>query len=207
MMMMDLDGDERARFLRDLLLHHVELVLVCQHAPNHRGVLDDEIERNRAERADDAHDGLEEAEAVQRERLHDAEHVHVHADAAEEGANEVHDVRTRQREQNGEDEVRRWQRHRAPAVHADRQEYLVAEWNDLWVHHQQDALQPTFALLQEVQQRERRLLVHLALNPVERITFAERFHGEEAIFGYGAVGAVVKRNFALGVELEEKKIC
>lgn len=73
------------------------------------------------------------------------------------------------------------------------------------MHHQQDALQPTFALLQEVQQRERRLLVHLALNPVERITFAERFHGEEAIFGYGAVGAVVKRNFALGVELEEKK--
>lgn len=107
MMMMDLDGDERARFLRDLLLHHVELVLVRQHAPNHRGVLDDEIERNRAERADDAHDGLEEAEAVQREGLHDAEHVHVHADAAEEGANEVHDVRTRQREQNGEDEVRR----------------------------------------------------------------------------------------------------
>jgi hypothetical protein len=37
------------------------------------------------------------------------------------------------------------------------------------LYGEQDALEPAFALLQKVPERERRLLVHLALHEVERV--------------------------------------
>jgi len=69
------------------------------------------------------------------------------------------------------------------------------------VHHQQDALEPSLPLLQKVQQRERRLLVHLALDEVERVSLAEGPHREKAILGHRAIDAVVKGHRTLRADL------
>lgn len=125
-----LDGDQRSRLFGNLFLHHVEPMLVGHDAPYHRRVLDDEVEWNRAECTDDADHRSEQSKAVKREGLHHAKHVHVDADAAEEGAHEVDDVGTWQREEHREDDVRRGKWHCAPRVNAQSEENLVFEWND-----------------------------------------------------------------------------
>lgn len=100
-----LDGDQRTRFRRNLFLNHVEFVFLCQHTPNHRRVLDDKVEGNRAKSAEYADHRLDETKAVQRERFQHTEDVHVHADATKECAYEVDDVRTRDWVEDGEENV------------------------------------------------------------------------------------------------------
>lgn len=70
---------------------------------------------------------------------------------------------------------------------------------------EKDALDPAFALLDEVPEGERGFLPHLALDEVEAVPFAEGFHREEAVFGDGTVKAVVEGYIAFSADLEQKR--
>ena len=61
---------------------------------------------------------------------------------------------------------------------------------------------PPLALLDEVPEREGRLLPHLALDEVERVALLEGAHREEAVLGHRAVQPVVERHLPLGPDLE-----
>lgn len=176
-------------------------MLLPDQPPNHRHVLDDHVDRDGAQRAQHARQELDHAEPVQREALDHPEHVHVDVEPGDERAQKVHQVRARNRVQPREDHIRRRQGHRDPRVHADPQQQLVAQRDRLRVDHQQDALEPAFALLQKVEQRERALLVHFALDEVEGVPGGERTHREEAVLRDRAVDAVVERDLLLGVDL------
>lgn len=82
-------------------------MLVGQKAPDDGRILDHQVEGDRAQGTDDANHRLPETEAVQREGLKHSKDVHVDADAAEEGAHQIHDERAGQRVENREDDVRR----------------------------------------------------------------------------------------------------
>lgn len=60
------------------------------------------------------------------------------------------------------------------------------------MYYQEDSLEPTFSLLDEIHESEGGFLPHVALDEVKAVTHAVRFHGEEAVFGYGSVAAVVE---------------
>lgn len=189
-----------------ILLYHVELVLLAHQSPNDGHILDDHIHGYRAHGSQHAGQEPEESKAVQREGLDHAEHIHVDIDGRNEGAHEVHEIGTWYRIQSRKYDVRRGQGHGDPRVDADTQQQLVLERYHLGVDHQQDALEPALALLQEVEQRERRLLVHLALDEVEGVALAEGAHRKEAVLGHRAIDAVVKGHGTLGTDLERRKM-
>lgn len=155
---------------------------MAEEAPDDGHVLDEDVEGDGAEGAEDAEDEAQGAEAVQREGLHHAEHVHVDVDGADEDAHKVHEGRAGDGEEGGQDDVGRAQGHGHPRVAGHGQQQLVPDGDAARVHHQQDALHPPLALLQEVPQGEWRLLPHLALDEVEGQPLLEGAHREEAVF-------------------------
>lgn len=176
-------------------------MFAAEQAPHNRRILDHQIHRYGAHRAQRANEEPHHAEAVQRKGLQHAEHVHVNVDARNERAHKVHDVRARDRIQFGQHQAGGGQRQRDPRVDADAEQQLMAPRDRVGVDDQQDALQPALALLQKVHQRERRLLVHFALDEVECVALGEGAHREEAILGHRAVEAVVEGHVPFGLYL------
>lgn len=80
---------------RQLLVDHIELMLVTKQAPDDRDVLYQDVDGDRAQRAQYAQREPNHAEPIERERFDDAEHVHVDVDGADEGTYEVDQGRTR----------------------------------------------------------------------------------------------------------------
>lgn len=189
----------------DLLVDDVETVLVAEEPPDDSEVLDEDVEGDGGERAANAHEEAQQAEAIEREGLDDSEDVHVDVDGADEGAREVHKRRARDGAEGGQHHVRRGQRQSDPRVARHGQQQLVLQRDSPGVHHQQDALDPAFALLHEVAQGERRLLPHLALHEVEREALLVGAHGKVTVFGHRPVGSVVERHLPLGSQLENEK--
>ena len=71
---------------------------------------------------------------------------------------------------------------------------LVAQRQLLTPGRQEDAPHPPPPLLDKVLQRERALLVHLAIHKAEAVAPLEGHHGEEAVLGDGRLGPVVERH-------------
>lgn len=72
--------------------------------------------------------------------------------------------------------------------------------------HEEDALDPAFALLDKVPEGEWGLLPHFALNEVKAVAFAKGFHCKEAVFSDRTVKAVVEGNFAFGANLKQNNL-
>lgn len=189
---------------RHILVHNVELVLLPEHPPDHRHVLYDHIERHHTHRPDQTKHEPEHPEPVYRERLDHPEHVHVNINRGNERTQEVHHGRTRYRTQPCEHHVGNGKRHRYPGVARAAEEELLANRDGLGVDDEQDALEPTLALLEEVAESEGGLLPHLALDEVEVVALAVGAHREEAVLGDGAVQAVVEGDCLLSGQLEKR---
>lgn len=58
--------------------------------------------------------------------------------------------------------------------------------------HQKNALQPAFALLEEIAKVEGGLLPHFALYEVEVVALAIGAHRKEAVLGHGTIQTVVE---------------
>lgn len=78
----------------------------------------------------------------------------------------------------------------------------MTDWNETGVDDEEDALQPAFALLQEIEHGEGRFFVHFSFDEVERIAFGEGAHRKEAVLGDGTVNAVVERDVLFSLDLE-----
>lgn len=157
-------------------------MLFPEESPNYCHVLNNNIEGDCGKRPANTEGEPQHTEPVQREGLHDAKDVHVDIDGPDERANEIDDGRAGDGTQGREDDVGRGERQRHPGVAGDRQQDLVPQRDGLGVHHEEDALQPAFALLHEVPQSEGRFLPHLALHEVEGVAVLVRPHCEVAVF-------------------------
>lgn len=118
-------------------------MLFAKQSPNDGDVLDANVYRDSAERADDTEREAQQAEAVEREGLDDAEHVHVDVDGADEGAEEVHEGRAGDGADGGEHDVGGGERHCDPRVAGHGQQELAPQRQLLRVDDQQNALQPS----------------------------------------------------------------
>lgn len=181
-------------------------MLLANEPPDNGHVFNDYIDRNGAQGPENTSEKFHHTKTVQRKRFDHSENVHVDVEPGNEGAQKVHHVRTRNRIQTGEDHIRRGQGHRDPRVNANAQQELVPQRNGVRVDDEQDSLKPTFPLLQEVQQRERRFFVHFAFDKVERVSLGEGAHREETIFGHRSIDPVVERDFLLSVDLKSERI-
>lgn len=96
------------------------------------------------------------------ERLDDAENVHVDVHGCGECTEEVDDRVTRYWEFGGKEQVGDGEGKGKPGVAAATQQQFVLEGDGFRVDDQQDALDPAFALLDEVEQGEWGFLPHLS---------------------------------------------
>lgn len=71
--------------------------------------------------------------------------------------------------------------------------------------NQQNALEPAFALLQEVGQCEWRLFVHFAFDEIECIALAECPHRKETVFGHWTIDTIVEWDRFFGTKLQIEK--
>ena len=167
-------------------MHDVEAVLFAEEAPDNGDILDDYHEGNCAKRARHAQNEAQEAKAAHAERLDRAYEVEVQVCRAHQTHQEVKGLADRYGIEGREPHVRGGQGQREPAVEGERQAEARAHGQLDIVHHQEDALDPAFPLLQKVPERERRLLPHLAVDPVERVALGHGRHGEVGVLGDAA---------------------
>lgn len=117
-------------------------MLFAEKSPNDGDVLDANVYRDRTQRTDDAEREAQQAEAVEREGLDDAEHVHVDVDSTDEGAEEVHEGRAGDGADGGEHDVGGGERHGDPRVAGHSQQQLAPQCQLLRVDNQQNTLKP-----------------------------------------------------------------
>ncbi len=156
------------------LLHDVEVVLLSEDAPNDGDIFDDNNERNGTQSAHHAAHEPEEAESRHAEGLDGSDEVEVEISGTHKAAQKVEGLPDRYGIEGREPHVRCGERQREPTVKSQRQAKARLHRQFGVVHHQEDALDPALALLQKVPERERRLLPHLSLDPVERVSFGHR---------------------------------
>lgn len=114
---------------RQLLVDYIERVLVSKQAPNDGDIFNKHIDRDGTQGAQDTQRELDHTKPVQWERLDHAEHVHVDVDGAYESADEVHERRTRDGTQAGQDDIGGGEGHGDPGVTGDTKQELVTKWN------------------------------------------------------------------------------
>lgn len=91
--------------MANVFVDDVELVLLADNAPDNSNVLNDDVDRHRQQRADDAQHESPDTKAHDREGLDDAEDVHVHVHRADERAEEVHQRRAGDGAERSEDQI------------------------------------------------------------------------------------------------------
>lgn len=145
-----------------LFINNVELVLITQQSPDHRRDLANDDERNRHQRAEDAQGEVRVAQTNERERTHGTNDIQVDIDSSHVTYQKIQ----RPVQWNGthrrENHIERSDRQGHPRVESDAQADARSKRQTLIVRDEQDALQPTLALFDEVAQCERTLLPHFA---------------------------------------------
>jgi len=115
-------------------------MLLAEQSPYDSYVFDADVYRNGTQGAGYAESEAQQAEAVEREGLDHAEHVHVDVDCSDERAEEVHERRAGDGAERGQHDVRGGERHGDPGVAGHRQQQFVPQSQLTRVHHQQNAL-------------------------------------------------------------------
>lgn len=125
-------------------------MFLSNQSPHDGHVFYDHVEGHHAQRPAQTQKKPEQSEPVNGKGLHHSEDVHVDVNTRYEGAEEVHEGRTGDGTQGGEEYVGNCQRHRDPRVARTKEEDFVLERQRSGMDDEHDALEPAFALLDEV---------------------------------------------------------